>query len=161
MAEMDLLDLLLADHRNLLEGRERNLVAAVSQHLSVERDLLYPAIREFCLDGEEIVEGLRHSERALEERLSDLEAAPTAEHQSELDQALRDHAAMETHLFPELRRVIPGWRLVEVLDTVPISIGGSPTHAHPRLAEGGPMGEVVEDVTSVADRLRDRAQHQK
>lgn len=157
MAELDLLDLLSADHRNLLGTAKEALITAASQHLSVERDLLYPAIREYCAQGEAIVERLRRSERRLEERMADFELRPSKEHEARLDEALREHTAAQDKLFPDLRRQIPSARLTAVLSVVPLSIGGSPTHAHPHLADAGALGAVVEDVTSVANHVRDRA----
>ncbi len=133
------------------------MVADVSQHLSVERDLLYPAIRDFCEKGDAVIERLRSSERRLEAQMAELESGATPERRGRLDAAIRDHISLQDGLFPELRQLIPASRLTAVLETVPLSIGGAPTHAHPRLAEGGAMTEVVEDVTSIADHLRDLA----
>ncbi len=133
------------------------MVADVSQHLSVERDLLYPAIRDFCENGDAVIERLRGSERRLEAQMAELESGATPERKSRLDAAIRDHISIQDGLFPELRQLIPASRLTAVLDTVPLSIGGAPTRAHPRLAEGGAMTEVVEDVASIADHLRDLA----
>ena len=73
MAELNLLDLLSADHQNLLEAAPGIRVLEVSQHLSVERDLLFPTISHHVSNGKEIVDYLRDSERQLEERLSEFE----------------------------------------------------------------------------------------
>ena len=158
MSDLDLLDLLAADHENLLESGPL-VVTIVSQHLSVERDLLYPIIRESCRDGDALVDGLREVERRLEQRLRDFEPDPSAGPRSALDEAIREHVDYQAKLFPRLRREIPRSALEAALPTVPLSIGGSPTHAHPNLAEGGPAGEVVEDVVSVIDHVRDRLHH--
>ena len=155
MTGPDLLDLLAGDHRNLLAADDEGLVGLLSQHLSVERDLLYQGISQFCLDEEGMVEGLRRNEGALEERMSGFEAGATAEHRAALHQALQGHIEAVEGLFPELRRCLPGWWLTQVVDMVPMIIGGSPTHGHRRLAESGPIGEVVEDLSSIADHIRD------
>ncbi|HET9076986.1 MAG TPA: hemerythrin domain-containing protein [Acidimicrobiales bacterium] len=154
MPDLDLLDLLSADHQLLLAGAPG--VARVSQHLSVERDLLYPVIRHRVAGGEAVVAELRRQERRLEDRLAAVEADPTPLEQERLMEAIGDHAAQQEDLFARLRGLIPAEDLRAPMETVPLSIGGAPTHAHPQLAEGGPRGELAEDVASVADHLRDR-----
>lgn len=161
MADVDLIDLLSADHGNLLAAGPQTVVSQVSQHLAVERELLYPAIRHHCREGGRLVDGLREADRALEERLAELESDPTPESGARLDEAIRDHVASLERLFPRLRREIPVDRLVEAVETVPWSIGGAPTHPHPRLA-GNRLGEVVEeDLASVSNHVRDRAHDRK
>lgn len=157
MTEIDLLDLLAADHRNLLSAGITTVVAEISQHLAVERELLYPLITRHCERGEEILERLRLTEHRLEDRMSELETGSTRAGRRTLDEAVEEHARQQEMLFPELRRSIPASALRAVLDTVPLSVGGAPTHAHPFLAEGGPAGEIAEDLASVTDRIRDRA----
>lgn len=159
VADLDLLELLAADHQRLL-GEEPPSVADLSQHLSVERDLLYPAIRHHVEHGDAVVQRLRRAERRLEDSMADLEhgGAAQPERVIRLMSALREHVDTQERLFTGLRRVLPPESLVRSAQTVPLSIGGSPTHAHPHLAEGGPMGEIVEDLASVSDHVRDRLQ---
>lgn len=156
MADLDLLDLLSGDHGNLLDEAEPR-VQEISQHLSVERDLLYPLIHHHLPGGEAVVERLRHSERRLEELLEAAEASTTDDDaRIRLARAVRHHVSQQERLFVRLRRELPPAVLVRPVQTVPLAIGGAPTHGHPGLAEGGPVGEIVEDVTSVADHVRDR-----
>lgn len=155
MADLDLLDLLSGDHGNLLEARKPS-VLTISQHLSVERDLLYPVIRRHLPGGDAVVERLRHSERRLEELLASVEASATEDARARLARAVRLHVTQQERLFVRLRREVPGAVLTRPVGTVPLSIGGAPTHGHRALAEGGPVGEIMEDVTSVADHLGDR-----
>lgn len=157
MPDLDLLELLSADHRNLL-AEEPPSVADLSQHLSVERDLLYPVIHRYAEHGEAIVHGLRRDERLLEDRMADMEVTTTPEEErsARLAAAVRGHVQTQEALFVELRRSLPAAALIRSAGTVPLSIGGSPTHAHPHLAEGGPVGEIVEDLASVSDHMRDR-----
>ncbi len=155
VADLDLLDLLSGDHGNLL-GEPEPDVLAISQHLSVERDLLYPLIRHHLPDGDAVVNRLRHSEGTLEELLAGFEASATDDARSRLARAVRRHITQQERLFVRLRREVPPAALTRPVETVPLSIGGAPTHGHRSLAEGGPMGEIVEDVTSVADHVRDR-----
>jgi hypothetical protein len=158
--DLDLLDFLSADHRNLLETSPG--VLEISQHLSVERDFLYPAIRDHMekgedgADGEAIVKDLRRAERRLEERLRDFEKDPTAEQRERLRAAIAEHVESQEQLFTRLRGLIPEAELLRDSESIALSIGGSPTHAHPHLAEGGLLGKIVEDVTAAADHAADR-----
>ena len=162
MPDLDLLDYLSADHRNLLETSPG--VLEVSQHLSVERDFLYPAIRDHVgegEDGEAIVKDLRMAERQLEERLRDFERDDTAEDRERLQAAIAAHVDSQEQLFARLRDLIPEAELLTDTGSIALSIGGSPTHAHPRLAEGGLIGKIVEDVTSAADHAVDHWRSRK
>jgi hypothetical protein len=158
--ELNLLDFLAADHQSLLEAAPAPEVARVSQHLSVERDFLYPAISDHAPDGKSIVGALRQAERELERRLRDFESDATPQHQERLKAAVGDHVAVQNELFIRLRRVIPEAALLTASESIALSIGGAPTHGHPYLAEGGLAGEVFEDIASVADHLRDRLHDQ-
>jgi hypothetical protein len=162
MPDLDLLVFLSADHRSLLETPPA--VVQVSQHLSVERDFLYPAIRDHvgnAEDGEAIVEDLRRAERQLEERLRDFEKDATAEHRERLRAAIAGHVDSQEQLFTRLRGLIPESELLTDSESIALSIGGSPTHAHPHLAEGGLIGKIVEDVTSAADHAVDHWRSRK
>jgi hypothetical protein len=158
--ELNLLDFLTADHQSLLEAAPAPKISDVSQHLSVERDFLYPVISDHAPDGPATVGGLRHAERELESRLRDFERDANPEHVERLAAAIADHVAFQKELFTRLRGLIPEAELLTASESIALSIGGAPTHAHPRLAEGGLVGEVIEDIASVADHLRDRLHEQ-
>jgi hypothetical protein len=158
--EANLLDLLSADHQNLLDAPTVE-VAEVSQHLSVERDFLYPKIHHHLADGEAVVDGLRHAERQLEERLRDLEKDPSAAHQDRAQEAIAEHVRSQEELFTSLRQTIPESEWLEPLESIALSIGGAPTHAHPHLADGGLLSGLVEDITSAADHTFDRFRQKK
>jgi hypothetical protein len=161
VADLNLLDLLSADHQNLLEAAPAIEVLEVSQHLSVERDLLFPLISDRLSNGNDIVEDLRQAERELEERLRDFERDATEEHEGRLKETIEEHVTEQEQLFARLRELLPESDLLKPVETVALSIGGAPTHAHPHLAEGGAIGELIEDVTSVADHTLDRLHHRK
>jgi hypothetical protein len=161
VTELNLLDYLSADHQNLLETAPAPGVLEVSQHLSVERDFLYRAISHHVADGKAIVGDLRNSERRLEECLRDVEKDATSEHRERLQAAIGDHVTYQEELFARLRGLIPESALLTPSEVIALSIGGGPTHAHPHLAEGGLIGNIVEDVTSAADHARDHLHHTK
>ena len=159
MPELNLLDLLSADHENLREADPDSWVSRVSQHLAVERDFLYPAIAENVEDGNTIVEDLRDAERRLEERLRDYEGKASTEHLERVREAIRDHVTVQQKLFADLRDVVPEPALLIPTESIALSIGGAPTHAHPHLAEGGWLGALIEDFTSAEDHILDRLHH--
>lgn len=159
--DLDLLDFLSADHQTLLEAAPAPRVADVAQHLSVERDFLYPAIGHHVAYGEAIVEDLRRSERQLEEQLREFEKNATAEHRERLRAAIADHVDSQEQLFTRLRDLIPEAALLTPSELIALSVGGSPTHAHPHLADGGLIGEIVEDITSATDHAFDRLRSNK
>jgi hypothetical protein len=160
MPVLNLLDFLSADHQHLLEAASPT-VLDVSQHLSVERDFLYAAISEHIADGEAIVAGLRQAERRLEEHLRDFEKQATPRHREELQAAIGDHVTVQEDQFGRFRELIPESALVFRSEVIALSIGGAPTHAHPNLAHGGLIGELIEDVTSAADHMRDHLHDDK
>jgi hypothetical protein len=156
-----LLDYLSGDHQNLLEAEPAPGVVDVSEHLSVERDFLYSAISHNAANGKAIVDDLRRAERQLEECLKDVEDDPTAEHQAQLRVAIEEHVASQEELFTRLRELIPESALLTPAEAIAFSIGGSPTHAHPHLADAGLVGNLIEDVTSAADHVLDRFHSRK
>jgi len=160
MPDLNLLDFLSADHQRLLEAAPPT-VLDVSQHLSVERDFLYEAVSEHMANGEAIVAGLRQAERRLEERLRDFERHATPEHREKLQAEIGDHVTGQEEQFASFRELIPEAALVIPSEVIALSVGGAPTHAHPNLAHGGLIGELIEDVTSAADHVRDHLHHDK
>jgi hypothetical protein len=159
--ELNLLDLLSADHQNLREAAPAPRVLDVSQHLAVERDFLYPAIAHHAENGEAIVHDLRRAERRLEERLQDLERDETPVHVEQLRQAIGDHVRVQEELFGRLRELVPESALLTPSEVIALSIGGAPTHAHPHLADSGLIGAIVEDFTSAEDRILDHLHGKK
>lgn len=156
MSDPDVLDLLSADHQNLASAEPGSLVPVVMQHLTVERDLLYPAIDEYLSDGDEVLRTLRATDRGLEERLAAFEQDPSPLHENEVRAAIGEHIESRDRLFGQLRDGLPEEVLQDLLDTVSLSIGGSPTHPHPGWPDHGAAGEVAEVIATVADHLRDR-----
>jgi hypothetical protein len=154
--ELNLLDLLSGDHQNLRDAAPAPSVLEVSQHLAVERDFLYPAIVDHVDDGDAVVEDLRNAERQLEQRLREVEEDTAHGSLERLQAAIADHVRVQEELFSRLRESIPESALLTPSEAIALSIGGAPTHAHPHLADSGLIGEIVEDFTSVEDRLLDR-----
>ena len=151
--DLDLLDLLIADHENLSRTGPDGLLEAVLQHIWVERELLYPAIAEHLQGGEAVAEGLRQADDGLEEELAGLEPAAEAAAVGRVREALAGHVNTQEALFPSLRDSIPAEVLVDLADGVPLAIGGAPTRPRPRAREGL-LGELSDDVAAATDHLR-------
>jgi hypothetical protein len=159
--DLNLLDFLSADHENLLEAAPAPGVADVSQHLSVERDFLYPTVSHHVPKGKEIVDDLRHAARELEDCLTEFEKDDSPENQQRLRDEIKKHVTSQEELFIHLRELIPESALLKPVEVIALSIGGAPTHAHKHLSEGGRIADLVEDFTSAADRTLDRLHHRK
>jgi hypothetical protein len=122
VADLNLLDLLSADHQNLLEAAPAIEVLEVSQHLSVERDLLFPLISDRLSNGNDIVEDLRQAERELEERLRDFERDATEEHEGRLKETIEEHVTEQEQLFARLRELLPESDLLKPVETVALTL---------------------------------------
>jgi hypothetical protein len=153
--ELDLLDLLSADHENLSSADQKSLVRTVLQHLTVERELLYPVIEHYVSRGKGIVKTLRDADRLLEERLSRFEAHQTSDTEGEVRIAVGEHIDRLERLFAQVRESSPEQTLQELAARVVLSIEGAPRHPHPGLLHHGRIGEVVEDLADVVDDVRD------
>jgi hypothetical protein len=163
VADLDLLDLLSADHQNLGTIEQDALVKTILEHLWVERELLHPAIRDHADHGDEIVDTLLALDDRLEDRLADLDDAansqdPVAddalsEAETEVRAVLSEHIATQEEIFPKLRDSIPAGILGDLAEGVPLAIGGAPTRPHAGRPEGF-LGEVAEGVAAATDHLR-------
>jgi hypothetical protein len=156
MAELDLIELLSADHQNLAVVDPDSLVGAIAQHIAIERSLLHPAIEAYHSDAGAVLRSLRDTDQRLEERLAQLQDEPNSENRIAVGTALADHIDQQERLFPQLRESIPEETLQELAEEVSFAIGGSPTHAHPHLPDHGPLEEIAADLAAVADHVRDR-----
>jgi hypothetical protein len=152
MADLDLLDLLAADHVNLrtdVTGPEA--VAAVEKHLTVERALLYPTLRSHLGDGRASVDELRTIDNTLVDALARGDGAVDGE----TAVALEAHIGAQEAHYAELRQAVPATKLRELGDQVPWVLAEAPTHLHPHLPDHGPLREVAAELAAAADQYRD------
>jgi hypothetical protein len=154
--DVDLLDLLSADHQNLVSVEAGSLIREVLEHLTVERDLLHPAIEEYESGGKDIVESLRDADRMLEERLATFEHDQSPGRETDVRTLITEHIERQEPLFEQLRLSCPEETLVKLVDGVNTSIAGAPKHPHPGLLRHGRFGEVVEEFVDIADEIRDK-----
>ena len=155
--ESDLLELLEADHVRLIrlagEGSAA-IVAELAAHLVAEDQLLYPEARR-SLPDDEMIDACLERDHELERVLRRFERGEA--NADELSDLVIAHgASLEGDLFPALRDVVDQEVLVELAEALPGVLATSPTHAHPGVADEGPLEVIGDTLAAGVDRLRDR-----
>jgi hemerythrin superfamily protein len=172
----DVLDVLVDEHRHvesllaelrqtLDEDRARDLadlvIATLVRHSVAEEMYVYPVMREFLADGDEAVEHDIAEHQELEELLKQLEDVEVSDERflrvvDAIETTLSDHVAdEETEQFPELRRVVPAERLVELKGKVEAAEKVAPTRPHPRAPHSELFHKTVGTGVGMVDRLKD------
>lgn len=173
----DVVDILTADHRDMLEligrikdtpeaDRRRDLadtvIAEVMRHAVAEEMYVYPAVEEHVPNGAEEVE---HDKKEHDEivqvmkRLEDADASGPVFLQlvGELEAQLRHHIDdEESDQFPKLRAGIPADQLVTLGEKVQTAKKLAPTRPHPHAPHSELFHKTVGPGVGMIDRLRDR-----
>lgn len=173
----DVVDILTADHRDMLEligrikdtpeaDRRRDLadtvIAEVMRHAVAEEMYVYPAVEEHVPNGAEEVE---HDKKEHDEivqvmkRLEDADASGPAflELVGELEAQLRHHIDdEESDQFPKLRAGIPADQLVALGEKVQTAKKLAPTRPHPHAPHSELFHKTVGPGVGMIDRLRDK-----
>ncbi len=175
--EQDVLDLLTQEHReveDLLDQlsmpgtREFDprdiadvVIASLVRHSVAEEMYVYPAMREYLDDGEELVEHDIVEHQQLEESLKELEGLEPEDKRfvevvDQLRAILADHVQdEEEEQFPRLRERIPADELVELRAKVELAEKLAPTRPHPSAPHSELFHKVVGPGVGMVDRLRD------
>jgi hypothetical protein len=147
--EIDLVDLLRADHHNLRDSLDdEGFLSALVEHLTVERALLYPEIEHSLAGGGEAVTRLRATDTSLEE-IAQAQNGGSSE-------ALRVHAEGQDALFSQLREAVSPERLIELARQVPLVMAEAPTHFHRHIPDHGPLREIASEIAASVDQIEDR-----
>ncbi|MEX5271715.1 hemerythrin domain-containing protein [Kocuria sabuli] len=173
----DVVDILTADHRDMLEligrikdtpeaDRRRGLadtvIAEVMRHAVAEEMYVYPAVEEHVPNGAEEVE---HDKKEHDEivqvmkRLEDADASGPVflELVGELEAQLRHHIDdEESDQFPKLRAGIPADQLVALGEKVQTAKKLAPTRPHPHAPHSELFHKTVGPGVGMIDRLRDK-----
>lgn len=170
----DAIEVLTTDHREverLFEqvqsesaGKEQTvekIVRELSIHDAIERELLYPAVKDKLSSG-----GERLAEHSLDEH--EEVAALLAEIESTEDQAQRDSllqrvisdvkrhvAEEEQQIFPQLRSTMGQEELAELGSKLEQAKGRAPTHPHPHAPRSGLGAKVAGAGAAAMDKARD------
>jgi hemerythrin superfamily protein len=176
-AELDVVDVLTADHRETMQvltelqqatdAQARRdladlLITGLVRHAVAEEMYVYPAMRDHLPDGEAAVEHdlAEHSE--LEVTMKELESLDADSQRfgdlvRHLQAVLTDHVAdEEREQFPQLRANVPRERLVSIAGKVEAAKKLAPTRPHPGAPDSALFHKVVGPGVGLVDRVRDR-----
>lgn len=176
-ARPDVVDILTADHQEMLEllgqierapdaGQRRNLadtvIAEVMRHAVAEEMYVYPAIEEHLPDGAQEVEHDKQEHGEIVQVMKQMEDADAAdpafmELTRQLEARLRHHMDdEESEQFPRLRAHIPGDKLVDLAEKVQNAKKLAPTRPHPHAPHSELFHKTVGPGVGMIDRLRDK-----
>lgn len=141
----------------------QELMRTLAAHLSVEKQMLLPVLRDQVGDGDSLASDLDAGHGRAEHILTMLERRKTnspdvPELVTELMDLTTAHiAAAEERVFPALERFLGAEELTELGRRMASEERLELTHAHPGLPDSGPLTGVTHKVAQVIDHLRDRS----
>ncbi|MFA9443936.1 hemerythrin domain-containing protein [Egicoccus sp. AB-alg6-2] len=177
MADQDIVDLLLADHREFRElfdelARSEDdfkqelfhyLVARLASHEAAEESVVHPALRDDVPGGEDVaVEVLREEAEAekLLHRMTKMDI-PSEEFTTALAQLDRDVSAHAEHEereeFPRLREHLDAEHRRKMGAAFVTLREHGPTRPHPNTPQAPEVRAAVGPLAGVFDRARDKA----
>jgi hemerythrin superfamily protein len=172
----DVVDILTADHREVLElvgqiptadaAQRRDMadtvIAELMRHSVAEEMYVYPAMRDNLPDGESQVQHDVEEHQQLEEVMKDLEGVDSGDPRflevlGRLETVLRDHVSDEERdQFPMLRARLSAEQLVEMGQKVETAKKLAPTRPHPSAPHSELFHKLVGPGVGMVDRLRDK-----
>lgn len=173
----DVIDILTADHREMLEllgqiedapdaGRRRDLVdtviAEVMRHAVAEEMHVYPAMEKHLPDGAEEVEHDKQEHDEIVQVMKQVEGVDASDPAfldlvREMQAQLRHHIDdEESDQFPKLRAHISAEDLVELGEKVEAAKKVAPTRPHPHAPHSELFHKTVGPGVGMVDRLRDK-----
>jgi hemerythrin superfamily protein len=161
--DTDVIDELTSDHNEALELLHRipsatdpdqrrdladTVISEIVRHSVAEEMYVYPAMRQYVPNGEQVVEQLEGM-AASEPRFDALI--------DELTEKLRHHAHdEEAEQFPQLRQYAPREELVKLREKVDRAKKLAPTRPHPGAPHNELFHKTVGPGVGLVDRLRDK-----
>jgi len=139
------------------------ILRALSVHAAAEEHVLYPAVRRYVDDGDDIADHSLQEHQELKEQLAALDgmSPDDAEFLPGFERA-RETVAHHVHeeessVLPKLRDSLRGEDIYDLGDALAKAKAAAPTHPHPH-APSTPPGNVVAGVVAGAvDKVRDVA----
>lgn len=174
---VDVIDILTADHQDMLEllgriegtsdtGQRRDLadtvIAEVMRHAVAEEMYVYPAIKEHVPNGAEEVEHDKQEHDEIVQVMKRMEDVDASDPKfmalvRELEAQLRHHAGdEEADQFPMLRAHIPTEKLVDLGEKVEKAKKLAPTRPHPHAPHSELFHKTLGPGVGMVDRLRDK-----
>lgn len=173
----DAVDILTADHRDMLEllsqiegtadpGQRRDLadtvIAEVMRHAVAEEMFVYPAMEKHLPNGAEEVEHDTKEHEDLVKVMKQIEDTDASDPQfldgvREMESQLRHHIDdEESDQFPQLRASIPAADLVDIGQKVENAKKVAPTRPHPHAPHSELFHKTIGPGVGMVDRLRDK-----
>ena len=136
------------------------IVRELSIHDAIERELLYPFVREkIPTEGERLAEHSLDEHEEVARLLADIEAADDSERSRllpELISSVKEHVAEEEqHVFPKLRTVSTASDLMDLGERLGGARSKAPTHPHPHTPRSATGAKVAGMAASAMDKVRD------
>ncbi|MGH9126157.1 MAG: hemerythrin domain-containing protein [Acidimicrobiales bacterium] len=176
MADKDIVELLLADHKEAesLLGKIGqssvdqsklfdDLVSALVAHEVAEEEVVYPVVRSSVPNGDQVAEPRIAEQQKAEELLAKMETMDR--HSSQFatsmatlkKEALAHAQSEEQHVFPKLRESVSEDRRAQLATAYRAAKAAAPTHPHPGAPNTPPGNVAVGSIAAVGDRVRDAA----
>lgn len=173
----DAVDILTADHRDMLEllsqiegtadaGQRRDLadtvIAEVMRHAVAEEMFVYPAMEKHLPNGAEEVEHDKKEHDELVQVMKQIEDTDASDPRfldgvREMESQLRHHIDdEESDQFPQLRASIPPAELVDIGQKVENAKKVAPTRPHPNAPHSELFHKTIGPGVGMVDRLRDK-----
>ena len=153
--QLDLIELLQADHLNLRESEGHPEVEeAVAKHLTVERELFYPLVSRRSICSDEELDELRTLDRSLADAVVKARTDPSS--QAALNQAIETHISVQEALFSIVRDQVDEATLLRIAEDLPLTMAEAPTHVHPHLPAHALLEGAAEDIAEAVDTFEDR-----
>jgi hemerythrin superfamily protein len=144
--------------RKLVDG----MIAALSQHATIEEEFFYPAVREaFSKDDEGMVLEALEEHHIVKWTLNELLDLPADAERFDakvtvLMESVRHHVKEEEgDLFPKVRKVMSAADLKMLGAQLVLAKKGAPTRPHPRSPDSPPGNLVAAPMAAVMDKGRD------
>jgi hemerythrin superfamily protein len=138
------------------------IVRELSVHDAIERELLYPAVRDRIAshEGEGLAEHSLDEHEEVAELLSQIESTDDTTQRDVLLQRLianvADHVGEEENeIFPQLRQAMSEAELTELGSKLEAAKGRAPTHPHPHAPRSGVGAKVGGGAAAAMDKVRD------
>lgn len=176
-ADPDVVDILTADHREMIEligqieltpdpGQRRDvadtLIAEVMRHAVAEEMYVYPAVKDHVPNGAEEVEHDKKEHDEIVKVMKQVEGVEPSDPEfmeliGQLQAQLSHHANdEETEQFPKLRAHIPQEELVKMGEKVQHAKKLAPTRPHPSAPHSELFHKTVGPGVGMVDRLLDK-----
>ncbi len=138
------------------------LMQRMAAHVDMEKELLFPVLRERVEGGGSVVDRLREGHGSVEHTLTLLErrkanSPDVADLVTDLLGAFSDHVTYADETVLPGLAVLSEPELAELGQAMASEERRKLTHAHPAVPDSGPLASVARKAAELVDRARDRS----